>query len=109
MDPPPNYQHQHFGQHMPGVDFEQEERVKTLRESLNPPRIASQSCIVIPYQGRNFVVRTGMISHLPHYHGIDYESPYLHVKEFEEIVRTMLERNQNEVDAFMKLFYFTLK
>ena len=90
------------------MDLEQEERVKTLRESLNPPRITSQSCIVIPYQGGDFMVRTGMIPHLPHYHGLDYENPYLHVKEFEEIVRTMLERNQNEESAFMKLFSFTL-
>ena len=44
-----------------------------------------------------------MFPSLPTFHGMENESPYLHVKEFEEIVGTMEEITR------LKLFPFSLK
>ncbi|XP_042969030.1 uncharacterized protein LOC122301706 [Carya illinoinensis] len=57
---------------------------RTLREYLYPVRSTTPSCIITPLNAHNFNFKSGMISLLPHFHGMDSENPYLHLKEFEE-------------------------
>ena len=45
----------------------------------------------------------------PTFHGMESESPYIHVKEFKEMVETMVDGPQREEIARLKLFPFSLK
>ncbi|XP_042988707.1 uncharacterized protein LOC122316241 [Carya illinoinensis] len=59
---------------------------RTLREYLHPIRTTTASCIITPLNAHNFSSKPGMIPLLPHFHGMDSENPYLHLKEFEEAI-----------------------
>ena len=50
-----------------------------------------------------------MISLLPKFHGLDFENPYLHFKEFEELCSTFHDQSCNEETIRLKLFPFSLK
>ena len=50
-----------------------------------------------------------MISLLPKFHGLDYENPYLHFKEIEEVCSTFHDQSCNEETIRLKLFPFSLK
>ena len=43
------------------------------------------------------------------FHELDSESPYLHLKEFEEVVATLQYTNVSEDAIKLKLFSFSLK
>ena len=86
----------HYGNYEEEVIGNHNGQGRTLRDYLNPTRTITPSCIILPLIAREFVVRPSLIQHLPHFHGMDNENPYLHVRDFEEIVRTMLERNERE-------------
>ena len=45
----------------------------------------------------------------PKFHGLDYESPYLHLKEFDEVCSTLHFNNVTEEVVKLKRFSFSLK
>ncbi|XP_026395007.1 uncharacterized protein LOC113289835 isoform X2 [Papaver somniferum] len=57
----------------------------TLRDYLQPERTSTPSCIVLPANAENVSIKYGKIQALPRFHGLDSESPYIHLKEFDEV------------------------
>jgi hypothetical protein len=60
-------------------------RVRTLRDYMNPTRTSAQSCIVFPSDASHFNFKSDIIQLLPSFHSLDLENPYLHLREFEEV------------------------
>ena len=71
-----------------GIEVEDPERLRTLRERLAPERTAAPSCIRIPPHAGTFHFRSGIISLLPQFYGIENENAYLHLREFDEVCET---------------------
>jgi len=55
-------------------------RVRTLRNHMNPTRTSAPSCIVFPHDASHFNFKSGIIQHLPSFHGLDLENPYLRMR-----------------------------
>ena len=62
--------------------------VRTLRDYLQPTKASTPSCIVFPNVVGNFEMKPGVIQLLPKFHGLDYENPHLHLKEFDKVCAT---------------------
>ena len=54
-------------------------RVRTLRDHMNPTRTSTPSCIVFPRDASHFNFKPDIIQLLPTFHGLDLENPYLHL------------------------------
>ena len=61
-----------------------------MQDYLNPTRASTPSCIVLLADAHTFVIKPSMLLSLLTFHGMESESPYLHVKEFEKMVGTMM-------------------
>jgi hypothetical protein len=84
-------------------------RVKTLRDHMNPTRTSALSCIVFPPDASHFNFKPDIIQLLPSFHGFDLENPYLHFREFEEVCNTYNDLNCSMNTIRLKLFSFSLK
>ncbi|KAL9339081.1 hypothetical protein Peur_068096 [Populus x canadensis] len=84
-------------------------RVRTLRDHMNPTRTSAPSCIVFPPDASHFNFKPGIIQLLPSFHGLDLENPYLHLREFEEVCNTYNDSNCSMNTIRLKLFPFSLK
>ena len=84
---------------------------RTMRDYLNPTLETPLSCIVNPMDNpnANFTVKAHHLQMLPHFHGMQKENPYLHVRDFEEVVSTICSNPLQLTSARMKLFPFSLK
>ena len=69
-------------------DFHNHQPIRTLRDYLQPTRSSAPLCIIFSNNANNFNFEPNMISLLPKFHGLDFENPYLHFKEFEEVCAT---------------------
>jgi len=59
-------------------------RVRTLRDHMNPTRTSVPSCIVFsPPDASHFNFKPDIIQLLPSFHDLDLENSYLHLREFE--------------------------
>jgi len=63
-------------------------RLRTFRDHINPTRISTSSCIVFPPGSSHFNFKLSIIQLLPTFHELDIKNPYLHLKEFEEDCNT---------------------
>jgi hypothetical protein len=84
-------------------------RVRTLRDHMNPTRTSAPSYIVFPPDASHFNFKPGIIQLLPSFHGLDLENSYLHLREFEEVCNTYNYSNCNMNTIRLKLFPFSLK
>jgi hypothetical protein len=84
-------------------------RVKTLRDHMNPTRTSAPSCIVFPPDASHFNFKSGVIQLLPIFHGLELENPYLHLREFEEVCNTYIDLNCSMNTIRLKLFPLSLK
>ena len=88
---------------------EDELPIKSLHDYLNPTCNSAPSCIMFPANVQNFDFKPGMIPLLPTFHGMENEIPYVHIREFEEVVATF----HNKVGAIdtirLKFFPLSLK
>jgi hypothetical protein len=84
-------------------------RVRTLRDYMNPTRTSAQSCIVFPSDASHFNFKSGIIQLLPSFHSLDLENPYLHLREFEEVCNAYNDLNCSMNTIKLKLFSFSLK
>ncbi|KAL5766048.1 hypothetical protein ACOSP7_016665 [Xanthoceras sorbifolium] len=83
--------------------------VRSLKDYLHPTRTATPSCIMFPVNIPQLDFKPGMIQLLPTFHGLDSENPYLHIREFEEVVATF-HSQPNVLDSIrLKFFPFSLK
>jgi hypothetical protein len=63
--------------------YNENNRVRTLRDHMNPTRTSAPSCIVFPLDASHFNFKSSVIQLLPSFHGLDLENPYLHLREFD--------------------------
>jgi hypothetical protein len=84
-------------------------RVRTLRDHMNPTRTSAPSYIVFPPDASHFNFKPGIIQLLPSFHGLDLENSYLHLREFEEVCNTYNYSNCSMNTIRLKLFPFSLK
>ena len=80
-----------------------------MQDYLNLTRVLASSCIILPANAHTFITKPSMLPSLPAFHKMENESPYLHVKEFEEMVGKMVDGPQRDDIAHIKLFPFSLK
>ena len=82
---------------------------QTMNDYLTPAWTNAPSCIRHAAQGNaHYIFKPHVLNHLPTFHGMESEMPYLHVKEFNDIIETMCPPHQIE-SARMRLFPFSLK
>ena len=62
--------------------YNENNRVRTLRDYMNPTRTIALSCIFFPPDASHFNFKPDIIQLLPSFHGLDLENPYLHLREF---------------------------
>ena len=86
-------------------NFHAHQPIRNLKDYLQPTSSAS-SCIIFSTNANNFNFKPGMISLLPKFHGLDFENPYLHFKEFEEVCSTFHDQSCNEETIRLRLFPF---
>jgi len=84
-------------------------RVRTLRDHMNPTRTSAPSCISFPPDASHFNFKPCIIQLLPTFHGLDLENPYLHLREFEEVCNTYNDLNCNMNTIILKLFSLSFK
>ncbi|KAL5577432.1 hypothetical protein UlMin_019131 [Ulmus minor] len=86
-----------------------ENAVRTLKDYLHPNRTATPSCIMFPPNAQLPEFKPGMIQLLPTFHGLENANPYVHIREFEEVVATFQNR-ANVLDIVkLRFFPFSLK
>jgi hypothetical protein len=90
-------------------DHEEDQPIKTLHDYLHLTRNSSPSCIMFPANQQNFDFKPGMIPLLPTFHGMDNENPYVHIREFEEVVATFHSQLGSIDTVRLKFFPFSLK
>ena len=84
-------------------------RVRTLRDHMNPTRTSAPSCIVFPLDASHFNFKSDNIQLLPSFHGLDLKNSYLHLREFEEVCNTYNDSNCSMNTIRLKFFLFSLK
>jgi hypothetical protein len=84
-------------------------RVRTLRDYINPSRTSAPSCIVFPPDASHFNFKPDIIKLLPSFHGLDLENPYFHLREFEKVCNTYNDLNYSMNTIRLKLFSFFIK
>lgn len=65
--------------------------------------------MMFPDVVESFDMKQGVIQLLPKFHGLDSESPYLHLKEFDEVCATLQYNNVTDDVVMLKMFPFSLK
>ena len=90
-------------------EYQDDLPIRTQCDYLQPNRINTPSCMVIPSTAEAFDMKSGIIQLLLKFHGLDSESPYLHLKEFDEVCSTFHFNNISEELVKLKLFSFSLK
>eukprot|EP00268_Persea_americana_P041107 TRINITY_DN4093_c0_g3_i1.p1 TRINITY_DN4093_c0_g3~~TRINITY_DN4093_c0_g3_i1.p1 ORF type:complete len:157 (+),score=5.03 TRINITY_DN4093_c0_g3_i1:792-1262(+) len=90
-------------------NVEVNQRARSLREYLQPTRTTTPSCTVVPRNMGNFEIKPSVIQLLPKFHGLDSESAYSHLREFEEVCATLHFNNIGEDIVKFRLFPFSLK
>ena len=90
-------------------DENENQNVRTMRDYLQPPRNSAPSCFILPLNANNFRFKPGMIPLLPNFHGLESESPYLHLRDFDEVCATFNDQACTTEIIKLKLFPFSLK
>jgi len=80
-------------------------RVRTLRDHMNPTRTSAPSCISFPPDASHFNFKPCIIKLLPTFLGLDLENPYLYLREFEEVCNTYNNLNCSMNTIILKLFF----
>ena len=82
---------------------------RTLREILQPQRTTTNSCIHLPEEANQFLMKSEMIRLLPVYQGVDSENPYSFMRDFEDVCSAFLSTGSPLHIICMVLFPFSLK
>ena len=82
---------------------------RTMREFLNPPRLSTPSCFMLPPNHDHVTIRPQVVPQLPIFRGTENENPYSHIKEFEDIISIFREANTPLEIFRMKLFPLSLR
>ena len=82
---------------------------RNLREILQPQRTTTNSCIRLPEEANQFLMKLEMIRLLPVYHGVEYENPYSFMRDFEDVCSAFLSTGSPLHIICLVLFPFSLK
>ena len=82
---------------------------RTFRDYLQPTRTTTSSCIILPDDAPNFSIKHGMMSVILQLHGMNSESPYQHLTDFELACTTFINRATTDEFIRFRLFPFSLK
>ena len=82
---------------------------RTLREILQPQRTTTNSCIRLPEEANQFLMKSEMIHLLPVYQGVDSKNPYSFMRDFEDVCSAFLSTGSPLHIICMVLFPFSLK
>ena len=82
---------------------------RTMREFLNPSRLSTPLCFMLPPNHNHVTIRPQVVSQLPIFRGTENENPYSHIKELEDIISIFREANTPLEIFHMKLFPLSLK
>jgi hypothetical protein len=84
-------------------------RVRTLRDHMNPISTSAPSYIIFPPDASHFNFKPGIIQLLPSFHDLDLENLYLYLREFDEVCNTYNDLNCSMNTIRLNLFPFSLK
>ena len=82
---------------------------RTLREILQPQRTTKISCIHLPEEANQFLMKLEMIRLLLVYQGVDSENPYSFMRDFKDVCSAFLSTGSPLHIICMVLFPFSLK
>ena len=82
---------------------------RTLREILQPQRTTTNSCILLPEEANQFLMKSKMIRLLLVYQGVDFENPYSFMRDFEDVCSAFLSTGSPLHIICMVLFPFSQK
>ena len=82
---------------------------RTLREILKPQRTTTNSCIRLPEEANQFLMKSEMIPLLPVYQGVESENPYSFMRDFEDVCNAFLSTGSPLHIICLVLFPFALK
>ena len=82
---------------------------RTLREILQPQRTTTNSCIRLPEEANQFLMKLEMIRLLPVYQGFESENPYSFMRDFEDVCSAFLSTGSPLHIICLVLFPFALK
>ena len=82
---------------------------RTFRDILQPQRTITNSCICLPEEANQFLMKSEMIRLLPMYQGVDSENPYSIMRDFEDVCSAFLSTGSPLHIICMVLFPFSLK
>ena len=82
---------------------------RTLREILQPQRTTTNSCIRLPEEANQFLMKSEMICLLPVYQGFESENPYSFMRDFEDVCSAFLSTGSPLHIICLVLFPFALK
>ena len=82
---------------------------RTLREILQPQRTTTNSCIRLPEEANQFLMKSEMIRLLPVYQGVESKNPYSFMRDFEDVCSAFLSPGSPLHIICMVLFAFPLK
>ena len=82
---------------------------RTLREILQPQRTTTNSCIHLPEEANQFLMKSKMIHLLPVYQGVESENPYSFMRDFEDVCSAFLSTGSSLHIICLVLFPFSLK
>ena len=82
---------------------------RTLREILQPQRTITNSCIRLPEEANQFLMKSEMIRLLLVYQGVDSKNPYSFMRDFEDVCSAFLSTRSPLHIICMVLFSFSLK
>ena len=76
---------------------------------MQPQRTTTNSCIRLPEEANQFLMKSEMIRLLPVYQGVDSENPYSFMRDFEDVCSAFLSTGSPLHIICMVLFPFSLK
>ena len=82
---------------------------RTLREILQPQRTTTNSCIRLPNEANQFLMKSEMIRLLPVYQGFESENSYSFMRDFEDVCSAFLSTGSPLHIICLVLFPFALK
>ena len=82
---------------------------RTLREILQPQRTTTNSCIRLPEEANQFLMKSEMIRLLPVYQGVESKNPYSFMRDFEDVCSAFLSTGSPLHIICLVLFPFALK
>ena len=91
------------------MDDVNENRQMTLKNYVYPTRSTQPFYITLSALTVNFEIKSGMIQMILVFQGLTNENSYQHVREFEDICRTMKYNQMTKESLKLRLFPFFLK